>query len=92
MITLNSTREKIHPSVGHTNDDMLIHIDNFKADLKALFKQYNVSVREIDNWGYNGEDEVFEGTDQYLVFGEEQYYVQTVEEIVRELISDSQYQ
>lgn len=70
---------------------MLIHIDNFKTDLKALFKQYNVSVREKDNYRpdpYDGE--VFDGTDQYLVFGEEQYYRQTVEEIVRELISDSQ--
>lgn len=67
---------------------MLVHIDEFKSDLKALFEKHKVSVREHDNWGYNGEDEVFEGTDQYLVFGKEQYYVQTVEEIVRELLLD----
>ena len=69
---------------------MLIHIDDFKADLKILFKKYKVSVREKDNWGMNNGEEVYEGTDQYLIFGKEQYYVQTVEEILRELLLDNQ--
>lgn len=69
---------------------MLIHIDEFKSDLKAIFKKHRVSVREMDNWGMNNGEEVFEGTDQYLVFGEEQYYVQTVEDIVRELLLDNE--
>ena len=67
---------------------MLIHIDEFKSDLRDLFKKYRVSVREHDNWGMHEGEEVFEGTDQYLVFGKEQYYVQTVEEILREILLD----
>lgn len=69
---------------------MLIHIDEFKSDLRDLFKKYKVSIREKDNYRPCPEDgEVYEGTDQYLVFGKEQYYVETVEEIVRQLLLDN---
>ena len=68
---------------------MLVHINEFKSDLKDLFEKHRVSVREKDNYRPCDCGEVFDGTDQYLVFGKEQYYVQTVEEIVKEILFDN---
>lgn len=65
---------------------MLIHIDDFKADLLALKEKYKITIHEQDNYRPDPNDgEVYDGTDQYLVFGKERCYVQTVEQIFEEI-------
>ena len=65
---------------------MLTNIDNLKSDLKALKEKYKITVKEHDCYGpWDDCGEVYQGTDQYFVLDGEQFYVQTVEEVVREV-------
>jgi len=58
-------------------------IDSFKKDLKDLMAKYNFGKKEHDN--YNGED-VYFGTDIYLTIEGDEYYAETLSEILDECI------
>lgn len=69
---------------------MLTNIDKLILELYALKEQYNITVKEKDCYGPYGDcGDVYQGTDQYFVIDGEQYYVKTVEEVIREVFSSA---
>tara|TARA_R110002072_G_C7887388_1_gene528510 strand:+ start:528 stop:746 length:219 start_codon:yes stop_codon:yes gene_type:complete len=58
-------------------------IDSFKKDLKTLMTKYSFGKKEHGN--YNGED-VYCGTDIYLTIDGDEYYAETLSEILDECI------
>jgi len=63
--------------------EMMNNAESFKNELKALIEKYDVSVWESDQ--YNGIDE-FCGTDKYFKFNNMHYPVNSIDDIVYELL------
>lgn len=66
-----------------TDSEKRAVIDSFKKDLKDLMAKYNFGKKEHDN--YNGE-EIYCGTDIYLTIEGDEYYAETLGEILDECI------